>query len=109
MRGYMSFHTIHNNQRQQNFHFAVLCHVSTANLQNMDTPTLLKMNTMNPNNKKIWEVAYDEEYGLENLPAWTSISESEFRKIKHAVGNSLPTIVIFIIKYDEHVAPKRSK
>ena len=60
---------MHNNQRQQNFQTAVARHASTANLQNTDTPTLLKMNTIDPNNKKIWEAGYDEEYDdLQNLP-----------------------------------------
>lgn len=68
---------------------------------------ILKMNAMDPNNKKIWEAAYNEEYdGLQNLPTRAPILESEHREINHMVGNALPTMAISTIKYDENRAPK---
>ena len=85
-------------------------HVSVANLQNTDNLTLLKSNTMDPNDTKIWESVYDEEYdGLQNLLTWKPISESECQKIKHVVGNALLTMAISAIKYEENGAPKRAK
>ena len=102
----------HNTQKLTIFFFehVVACHVSAANIHNMDTPILLKINTMGPNDETIWETASDEEYDcLKNLPAWTPISESEYRQIKLVVGNALQTMAISTIKYDEHGAPKGVK
>ena len=53
---------------------------------------------------------YDEEYyGLKDLPAWTTISESEYLKIRNVVGHALPTMAISTVKYDENNKPKCAK
>jgi len=58
---------------------------------------------MDPNDKEIWEAAYDEEYdGLQKLMVWTPISASEYWKIKHVFGNALLTMAIFTISYDKN-------
>ena len=109
-QGHPPFHTIFNLIRQQKFEQSVARHVSAANLQHMDAPTLMKMSSLQNHDKDIWKEAYDEEYyGLYNLPAWTSISESEYQKIRHIVGSALPTMALSTIKYDENGKPKRAK
>ena len=53
--------------------------------------------------KELWKSAYDEEYyGLERLPAWTTITEAEYNAIKPTVGNILPTMAISTIKHYEN-------
>ena len=60
--------------------------------------------------KKIWAKAYDEEFdGLADLPAWTVISEAQYRKLRPTVGNALPTMAISTVKYNENGLPKRAK
>jgi len=85
-------------------------HVSAANLQNLDTPTLRKTNRWDTDNKNIWNQSYDEEYcGLQDLPTWTTISSSKYNKIKHIVGDVLPAMDLLTVKYDEHGKPKQDK
>ena len=85
-------------------------HVSAAGLSTTDVPTLPKHKNLNPNDKAIWDSAYAEEYdGLANLPAWITITESQYQKIKHKCGTLLPTMAISTIKYDENRKPKRAK
>ena len=48
-------------------------------------------------------------YGLYDLPAWTSITESEYQRIHHIVGPALPTMALSTVKYDEHGKPVRAK
>ena len=77
-RGHWLFHKIHNNQHQKIFQNAVAYHVSLRIFKHTDTPTLIKMNTMDPSDKKFLKAAYDEEYDiLQNLPAWNPILEFE--------------------------------
>ena len=85
-------------------------HVSAVGLTSSQLPTLIKQREFNPNNKRIWESAYDEEYdGLVGLPAWYSISEAKFQKIKHKCKGVLPSMALSTIKYDEYNKPKRAK
>jgi len=85
-------------------------HVSAKGLSSHDVPTLIKHKRLNSKDKLIWDAAYSEEYfGLQNLPAWTTLSESEYNKIKHKCKTILPTMAISTIKFDEHNQPKRAK
>ena len=109
-RGHPPFHRIFNSRRQLRFENLIARHISAASLDNVDAPTLLNLQKLSPNDKKIWKDGYDEEYyGLKDLPAWTSINESEYQKIKHIVGHALPTMAISTVKYDENNQPKRVK
>jgi hypothetical protein len=57
---------------------------------------------MDPNNKTIWDVAYDEEYdGLESLPTWEVISEDQYKQLSKG-KRALPTMAIATIKYNEN-------
>ena len=61
------------------------------------------MNCISPSDKLIRNKGYNEEYcGLEELPAWSTISEVEYQHICHVVDNALPTMALSIIKYDEN-------
>ena len=58
----------------------------------------------------IWYKAYAEEYfGLQQLPAWVTINESEYQRIKHKAGTLLPKMEIRTLKYYELGKPKREK
>ena len=99
-------------QAKQNYLLSntVAKHVSAAGLTSTDVPTLLQHKNLKPNDKKIWDAAYEEEYfGLKNLPAWTAITESEFKNMRHIYKTALPTMAISTIKYDELGNPKRAK
>jgi hypothetical protein len=38
--------------------------------------------SMDPDDKMIWDAAYDEEYdGLESLPTWEIITEDPYRQL----------------------------
>ena len=85
-------------------------HVSAANLKQLDAPTLLTMNNLDHEDKKIWKARYDKEYcGLKNIPAWTIISEQEYLHIPHIVGQALPTMSLFTVKYFGNRKPKSAK
>jgi hypothetical protein len=63
---------------------------------------------MLPNDKNIWDTAYDEEFdGLASLPTW-QITEDQFKQLSKGV-KALPTMAIATIKYDAHNRPKRAK
>ena len=82
-QGHSLFHRIFNARRQLRFENLIARYISAASLDNLDAPTLLNLQKLSPNDQKIWKDGYDEEYyGLKNLPAWTSIKESEHQKIK---------------------------
>jgi len=89
---------------------AVAKHVSAASLSSSDVPTLINHCKLSENDKKVWDAAYAEEYmGLQNLPAWISITDKEYQKMKHIYKSILPTMAISTIKYDELGNPKRAK
>ena len=48
-------------------------------------------------------------FGFLQLLAWTSITESEYQKIKHKSGILLPTIVVSTLKDDKNNKPKHAK
>ena len=110
IRGHPPFHKIMANRNSQIFKDSVARHVSAASLRNLDVPTLIQMQKLQDTDKTTWNKAYNEEYdGLNSLPAWTPISESQYQDMKHIVGNALPTMAISTIKYDENGQPKRCK
>ena len=110
IRGHPSFHKIYSQRQSELFQESVARHVSAANLHNLDTPTLTQMHSLDKVDKEQWKKAYDEEYyGLEELPAWTHITESQYQQLRPTVGNALPTMAISTIKYDENGQPKRCK
>ena len=85
-------------------------HVSAAGLTSSDVPTLLQHKNLSQGDKQIWDNAYAEEYfGLKNLPAWTSITEQEYKRMRHIYKTTLPTMAISTIKYDEMGKPNRAK
>ena len=85
-------------------------HISAKTLDNLQAPTLVRHRLLTPNDKKLWDAAYDEEYdGLQNLPAWDIISEAEYKRLRPITGNALPTMAISTIKKDENGNPKRCK
>ena len=109
-RGHPPFHRIYDIHRRLHFTETVARHVSAANLQKIDAPTLLQMHTLSPSDKQTWKGGYDEEYyGLKNLPAWITISQAEYDRIRPIVGSALPTMAISTIKYDENGNPSRAK
>ena len=68
------------------------------------------MHTLIPSNKRTWKGGYDKEYyGLKSLPAWITISQAEYDRIRPIVSTALPTMVISTIKYDENGNPSREK
>ena len=85
-------------------------HVSARGLTSRDVPTLIQHKLLPETDRKIWDAAYKEEhFGLQDLPAWITITEKQYQEIKHKVGRPLPTMAISTIKYDENGDPKRAK
>ena len=110
IRGHPPFHTIIANRKSIIFKESVARHVSAASLKNLDAPTLIQMQSLIDTDKEAWNQAYDEEYdGLNSLPAWTPISEEQYKEMRSIVGNALPTMAISTIKFDENGQPKRCK
>ena len=84
--------------------------VSAATLRSIDASTLLQMNHLHHHGKSKWNTDYDEEYyGFYDLPAWISITESEYQKIRHIHGNTLPTMALFTVEYNENGKPVRAR
>jgi hypothetical protein len=76
----------------------------------MDAPTLLKHEKLHPNNKTIWDSAYQEEYqGLEDIDTWEKITEEEYQESKHLYKGLMPTMAIAVIKKDGDGNPVRAK
>ena len=64
---------------------------------------------MDPNDKSIWDAAYDEEHdGLKSLPTWEVILEDKYHQLCKG-RRALPTMAVATIKYDENNRPKRAK
>ena len=110
IRGHPPFHKIYSQRQSHVFQESVARHVSAASLNNLDAPTLIQMRSLENHDKEQWKKAYDEEYyGLEDLPAWTHITEAQYQQLRPTVGNALPTMAISTLKYDENGQPKRCK
>ena len=84
--------------------------VSAHDLISQKPPTLLQHHKLHPNDKKIWDAAYHEEYkGLEKIGSWELITEDEYQSLRSILGPVLPTIAISTIKRDENGNPQRAK
>eukprot|EP00957_Ditylum_brightwellii_P152832 11633331-Ditylum_brightwellii.AAC.1 len=60
--------------------------------------------------KALWKSAYDEEYySLQDLLVWSVIDATTYQKLKPIVGDTLPSMAISTIKYDQDSKPKRVK
>jgi hypothetical protein len=71
--------------------------------------SLKKHHQLDPEDKCIWDAAYDEEYdGLESLPTWEVITEDQYKLLSKG-KRALPTMAIATIKYDSNNRPKRVK
>lgn len=99
-KGHLPFYCIFNVRQQSRFEHIVAKHISAASLKHVDVLTLLNMQRINDNAKKIWKDNYEVQYGLNDLPAWTTISEVEYQIIRHIIGHVLPTMAISTVKYD---------
>ena len=74
-------------------------HVSAKDLTTFDPPTLKNHKNLSTIDQTIWDKAYAEEYyGLHSIPCWKTITEAEYRKIKHKSGPLLPTMAISTVK-----------
>ena len=106
----MKFNTM---ARARHTHFlrrAAIQHVSASNLESLTAPTLAKHNSLSPNDKNIWDQAWDEEWnGLLALDVFETISERQYQLLRKIYGDALPSMAISTIKYDEHGNPKRAK
>ena len=89
-------------------------HVSATNLHRNFAPANLRIALAgnNPNNK-IWNSAYDKEYGgLQGLEVITEITTAEYLEYVRKHGNTaqaIPTINLFMIKSDMKGDPTRAK
>jgi hypothetical protein len=109
-KGHAKFKNVYDARAQLSLKACVLRHVSAHGLQSLLAPTSLRQHAkMSPNDKQIWDSAYDEEYnGLESLPTWEIISEDQFKLLSKG-KKALPTMAIATIKYDDRNRPKRAK
>jgi len=101
---------VYDTRTQLGLRDCVLHHVLAHGLTSLIAPTSLKAHhTMNSNDRRIWDAAYDEEYdSLESLPTWEVVSEAEFRQFSKS-QQALPTMAVAAIKYDSNNRPKRAK
>ena len=84
-------------------------HVSAKGLTSNVVPHLIEHKLLNTNDRKIWDDAYREEYyGLKDLPAWVTITQEQYDRIKHKI-KLIPTMTISTIKFDEDGNLKRAK
>ena len=85
-------------------------HVSAKGLTSRDVPSLIEHKLLPKGDRIIWNSAYDEEYdSLIGLPAWITIDEDEYQRIKHKNGRPVPSLEVSPIKFDEDGNPKRAK
>jgi len=81
-KGHPHFSRIHQMKNNYLLTSAIAKHVSAANLTSHDVPTLIQHKLLCPEDKQIWDNAYSEEYfGLQNLPAWTTITQAQFNAL----------------------------
>jgi hypothetical protein len=84
--------------------------VTAANLHQMQAPTLINHKNLHPDDKTTWDAAYLSEYnGLVNIDTWETISESDYKSMKHLYKGVMPTMAISTIKYDGNGVPNRAK
>jgi hypothetical protein len=109
-RGHAKFKNVYATRTQHSLTDCVLRHISAHGLKSLLAPASLKSHSnLNPEDKLIWDAAYDEEYdGLESLPTWEVISEEQYYQLSKG-RKALPTMAIATIKYDANNRPKRAK
>jgi hypothetical protein len=109
-KGHAKFKTVYDAWAQLSLWDCVLCHVSAHGLKSLLAPTSLKHHAkMDPNDKLVWDAAYDEEYdGLKSLPTWEVLTEEQYYQLSKG-KKALPTMAIATIKYDDKNHPKRAK
>jgi hypothetical protein len=109
-KGHAKFKNVYTARTQLRLRDCTLRHVSAHGLKFLIAPTSLKHHTkMDPNDKAIWDAAYDEEYvGLESLPTWEILTENEYHQISKG-KKALPIMAIATIKYNDKNRPKRAK
>jgi deoxyuridine 5'-triphosphate nucleotidohydrolase len=84
--------------------------ITAANLHQMQAPTLINHKNLHPDDKTTWDAAYLSEYnGLVNIDTWDTITESEYKSMKHLYKGIMPTMAISTIKYDGNGIPNRAK
>ena len=84
--------------------------VSAKDLHLLEAPSLLKHNKLHPDDKRIWDESYREEYqGLVDIDTWETITEEEYQQTKHLYKGTMPTMAIAVIKYDKNGKPDRAK
>jgi hypothetical protein len=79
-KGHTKFCNVYDAQNQSSLRTCVLRHVSAHGLNSLVAPTSLQHHkSMHPDDKIIWDDAYNEEYdGLISLPTWEVVSEAEY-------------------------------
>ena len=108
-KGYPSYKKIEQMLQSRYIGSIIANHVSAKGLSSHHVPHLIEHKLLNSNDRKIWSEAYKEEcYGLKNLPAWITITQEQYEKLRHKI-KPIPTMAISTIKFDENGAPKRAK
>ena len=109
-KGHTKFQRVYNARTQAQLKDSILRHVSAHGLTSLIAPVSLNSHQkMNDCDKSIWDAAYDEEFdGLNDLPTWEVLTESEFKLLSKGV-KPLPSMAIATIKYDTFNKPKRAK
>jgi hypothetical protein len=109
-KGHTKFQRVYNARTQAQLKDSILRHVSAHGLTSLIASVSLNSHQkMNDCDKLIWGAAYDEEfYGLNNLPTWEVLTESQFKLLSKGV-KPLPSMAIATIKYDTFNKPKRAK
>mmetsp|Transcript_17440 Transcript_17440/g.24623 ORF Transcript_17440/g.24623 Transcript_17440/m.24623 type:complete len:180 (+) Transcript_17440:1047-1586(+) len=90
----------------------IAMYTSASHLINISAPaSLLHHKKLHPDDKKVRDEAYREEYmGLyEGLNAFEYITENEYNSLKHVLGQKLPSITISTIKQNSDGKPIRAK
>jgi len=109
-KGHPNFTKVYQLRSSYSMSKIVAKHVAAKGFQCFDPPTLSQHKNLSQNDKRIWDEAYAEEYiGLKQLPAWTTITEKEFKNMHPKYRTLLPTMAISTVKYDENNNPKRAK
>ncbi len=109
-RGHAKFRNVYDARAQISLRNCVLRHVSAHGLKSLVAPSSLKKHCqLGPDDKRIWDEAYDEEYdGLESLPTWEVVTEEQYKLLSRG-KRALPTMAIAAIKYNSNNRPKRAK
>jgi len=82
-RGHAKFRNVYDTRAQLSLRNCVLRHVSAHGLKSLVAPSSLKKHLqLDPDDKRIWDAAYDKEYdGLESLPTWEVVTEEQYKTL----------------------------